>query len=67
MKCVKAKDVPVVVYEPTLDTPELFGTEITHDLETLKAGCDLFIANRWSNELADVSYKVYTRDLFNRD
>ena len=67
MKRVKAKGVPVVVYEPTLDAPEFFGSEVTHDLEAFKAGCDVIVANRWRDELADVSEKVYTRDLFKRD
>lgn len=67
MKRVKARGVPVVVYEPTLDAPEFFGSEVTHDLEAFKAGCDVIVANRWSDELADVADKVYTRDLFKRD
>mgnify|MGYP000101030311 CR=1 FL=1 len=67
MKRVKAKGVPVVVYEPTLDAPEFFGSEVTHDLAAFKAGCDVIVANRWSDELADVADKVYTRDLFKRD
>ena len=67
MECVKAKGVPVVVYEPTLDAPKFFGSEVTHDLEAFKAGCDVIVANRWSDELADVADKVYTRDLFKRD
>ena len=67
MKRVKAKGVPVVVYEPTLDAPDFFGSEVTHDLEAFKAGCDVIVANRWSDELADVADKVYTRDLFKRD
>lgn len=66
-KRVKAKGVPVIVYEPTLDTPEFFGSEATHNLEAFKAGCDVIVANRWSDELADVADKVYTRDLFKRD
>lgn len=67
VKRVKAKGVTVVVYELTLDAPEFFGSEVTHDLEAFKAGCDVIVANRWSDELADVADKVYTRDLFKRD
>lgn len=40
VKRVKAKGVPVVVYEPTLDAPEFFGSEVTHDLDKFKAKCD---------------------------
>ena len=58
MKRVKAKGVPVVVYEPTLDEPEFFGSEVTRDLAAFKAKCDVIVANRWSDELADVTAKV---------
>lgn len=64
---VKAKGVHVVVCEPTLDEQEFFGSQVTHDLEAFMAGCDVIVANRWSEELADVADKVYTRDLFKRD
>ena len=67
MKRVKAKGVPVVVYEPTLEAPEFFGSEVTHDLEAFKQKCDVIVANRWSDELTDVVDKVYTRDLFRRE
>ena len=67
MKRVKAKGVPVVVYEPTLDAPDFFGSEVTRGLESFKGERDVVIANRWSEELADVAGKVYTMDLFKRD
>lgn len=67
MKRVKAKGIPLLVYEPTLGASDFFGSEVTHDLEAFKTRCDLIVANRWSEELADVSGKVFTRDLFGRD
>lgn len=67
MKRVKAKGVLVIVYEPTLNAPEFFGSEVTHDLAKFKAECDVIVANRWSDDLFDVVDKVYTRDLFKRD
>ena len=68
MKRVKAKGVPVVVYEPTLpEGSEFFGSEVTADLAAFKRRCDVIVANRWSDDLADVADKVYTRDLFRRD
>ena len=67
MKRVKAKGVPVLVYEPTFRGAEFFGSEVTSDLASFKFRCDVIVANRWSDELSDVAEKVYTRDLFRRD
>lgn len=67
MKRIKAKGVPVVVYGPMLNDPAFFSSKVTHDLKSFKESCDVIIANRWSEELADVEDKVFTRDLFKRD
>ncbi len=67
MRRVKVKGVPVIVYEPTLDASDFYESEVTHDLAEFKAKCDVIVANRWSDDLADVAGKVYTRDLFKRD
>lgn len=56
-----------MVKEPTLASDEFFGSEVTRDLEGFKSRCDPIVTNRWSDDLADVAEKVYTRDLFRRD
>lgn len=67
MKRVKAEGITMLVYEPTFDEPEFYGSAVTHDLQELKDRSDIIIANRWNDELRDVEQKVYTRDLFMRD
>ena len=67
MERMRSRGIEVVVYEPTLDAPDFFGSKVTHDLDSFKREADVIISNRWNDDLTDVAGKVYTRDLFRRD
>ena len=67
MKRLKAKGIEVIVYEPVLQQPDFFRSRVVNDLEAFKAEADLIVANRLTDEITDVSDKVFTRDLFGAD
>ena len=67
MKRLKAKGIPCIVYEPTLKEKTFFESEVVNNLDDFKNRADVIIANRISNDLIDVSSKVYTRDIMGRD
>ncbi|PJM78640.1 nucleotide sugar dehydrogenase [Bifidobacterium scaligerum] len=67
MKRLRGEGLNVLIYEPTWNQPEFLGNAVTHDLAAFKNVADVIVANRWNDDLADVSEKVFTRDLFKRD
>ena len=64
MKRIKGKGIEVIVYEPSLLERNFYNTSAVSDLVVFKEISDVIIANRVTDELTDVSHKVFTRDLF---
>lgn len=59
--------IKVVIYEPTLLVPTFNNLEVINDINKFKNESDVILANRKDTVLADVTDKVYTRDLYGRD
>lgn len=64
MKSIKAKGVNVVIYEPTFDEEYFNNSKVLTSLNEFKQISSIILCNRLSDELMDVSKKVFTRDIF---
>ena len=67
MKRVKAKGIPMIIYEPLIKEESFFNSPVYTDLDQFKKDSNLIICNRYSYELSDVQDKIFTRDIFQQD
>ncbi len=67
MKRIKAKGIPMIIYEPLIKEEKFFNSPVYADIDKFKKDSDLIICNRNSPELNDVKDKIFTRDIFQQD
>ena len=67
IKNLRANNIKVIIYEPTLNKEEFDGFKVVNDINEFKNTSSIILANRQEELLNDVKGKVYTRDLYTRD
>ncbi len=61
---IRNSKTKMYIYEPLLDKKEFENITVIKNLEEFKSKSELIIANRISEDLKDVSEKVFSRDIF---
>jgi len=64
---LQAQGVKVVIYEPCLNQEQFLDMPIIHQLSEFKVSADIILANRITDEIRDITDKIYTRDIFGCD
>jgi len=64
MKRIEARGIEILIYEPSLEEEEFFGSKVLKNIETFKSKSDLIVTNRMSKQLEDCKNKVFTRDIY---
>lgn len=67
MRRLSAKNIELVIYEPTCTEETFLDCKVVRSLQEFKQNSDIIVSNRNAKELQDVEHKVYTRDVFNSD
>ena len=57
----------LIIYEPLILEDDYMGFRVIKDIDRFKTEADLIVSNRKSDQINDVSDKLYSRDLFKQD
>lgn len=64
IELLKINNTKVIIYEPLLKDNIFNDCEVIHDLNLFLKKSNIVIANRWSKELNEYKYKIYSRDIY---
>ncbi|MBR3199307.1 MAG: nucleotide sugar dehydrogenase [Bacilli bacterium] len=64
---IKSKNIKVLIYEPTLESPKFNDCDVIKSFEEFDEITDVVLANRVDENVVKMNGKVYTRDIFFRD
>ena len=63
----KKNKLEIYIYEPLLKDEYFEDCIVEKDLRIFKENSDIIIANRVSDDISDVSFKTFSRDIFNEN
>ena len=64
IKRIKNSEIKMYIYEPLLNDEKFENISVIKDIEEFKSRSELIITNRISEDLKDVSEKIFSRDIF---
>ena len=64
---IKKAGIESIIYEPLITSKTFLDIKVVQDINSFKSKSSIIVANRINLELDDVSDKVYSRDIFNKD
>ena len=64
MRRLKEAGVELIIFEPNLKENTFYDLQVISDLNKFKQLSDVIVVNRMSDDLIDVSEKIYSRDVF---
>ena len=62
-----AKNIKIVIYEPTINKESFEGFKVNNDLDKFASVVDLIVANRIDSKIKQYQEKIFTRDLFHEN
>jgi len=64
---IKAENIEVVIYEPTLKTNSFNDCRVINSFDEFDELVDIVLVNRIDEKVKELSTEIYTRDLYSRD
>ena len=62
-----ARNIEIIIYEPTLTTEKFDIFQVYNDLELFASASDMILANRIDEAVKSFNSKIFTRDLFHEN
>ena len=64
LRRIQLQNIKTIIYEPNLRVKDYAGSKVIKNLAEFKEKSDIIVSNRKSEDLEDVSFKCFTRDIF---